>query len=96
MRRPTIIRLSKNGAPMRTLNRKLLGSGLGAGNASFLLDGGVGGQNSYSSIEDYENTTGVNIKQPRGKGLIDKIGDRLGKINIDKSMPKKKNITMNF
>ena len=81
---------------MRALNRKMLGNGMGAGVGSFLLDGGRGGQNSYHSIEDYENTTGININVPKGRGLADKISDRLSKINIDKKMPKKKNITMNF
>lgn len=90
MRRPNIIRITKNRVPMKTLNRKVMGSG------AFLLDGGMGGQNSYHSIEDYEQTTGRKLNAPKGRGLADKIGERLSKINIDKKVPKKKNITMNF
>lgn len=89
MRRPTITRIGKNRQPMKTLSRGFGGMGIG----SFLLDGGDGGQSSYSSIKDYENTTGVDIK---GNGLVDKIGRRLSKINIKSDIPRKKNITMNF
>jgi hypothetical protein len=96
MRRPNIVRITKNRVPMKTLNRQVMGTGFGCGVGSFLLDGGVGGQNSYHSIEDYEQTTGRKLNAPKGRGLADKIGERLSKINIDKKIPKKKNITMNF
>lgn len=96
MRRPNIVRITKNRVPMKTLNRQVMGTGFGCGVGSFLLDGGMGGQNSYSSVEDYEETTGRKINTTKGRGLADKIGERLSKINIDKNIPKKKNITMNF
>lgn len=98
MRQPGLIRLAKSKQPMRTLNCKMIGSGFGCGVGSFLLDGGMGGQNSYNSIQDYEDITGRDINNVKGRGLADKIGARLSKINIenDKKIPKKRNITMNF
>jgi hypothetical protein len=98
MRRPELIRITRSRMPMRTLNRKVLGSGLGTGVGTVLLDGGMGGQSTYHSIEDYERTTGRNLAKSdlSGKGLADRIGERLSKINIDTTKPKKKNITMNF
>lgn len=97
MRRPTIMRVGRKKTPINTLSRNVIGSGIGLGVGSVLLDGGFGSQSSYSSPEDYKRTTGRDLytnEVSRGKGLADKISDRLSKLNIDK--PKKKNITMNF
>lgn len=91
--RTRITVLPKRKIPINSLNRRVLGQGVG----TVLLDGGLGGQSSYSSIEEYERTTGRNLPNPTsGRGLADKISDRLSKLNINKDMPKKKNITMNF
>lgn len=105
-------------AKLRAMNRHSVGSGmrgcsnggsLGCGAPSFLLDGGLGAQSSYSSIEDYMNTTGRNPYNNKisrqqvipahtsGSGLADKIADKLSKLSLTKSSkPKKKNIVMSF
>ncbi len=82
---------------INSLHRRAIG---GEGIGTVLLDGGMGGQSSYHSIEDYENTT---KRQPRmkpvtqGSGLADKIASKLSNLKLDKkSGPKKKNITMSF
>ena len=61
--------------------RRLAGSGTG----SFLLDGGMGGQSSYTSPANYTATTGRVI---RGVGL-EKLSSKLGQLTIK---PKKQNI----
>lgn len=53
---------------------------------SFLLDGGLGGQNSYSSIADYKATT------RKGKGL-EKISEKLSNLSI---IPKKSKSMIKF
>lgn len=66
----------------------------GSGMGSVLLDGGLGGQSSYTSIDAYERATGRKLE---GSGLDDKISAKLSKLNIDltpKNPFKKKNITM--
>jgi len=102
-------------AKLRSINRHLMGGGyasklrpMGEGIGSVLLDGGIGGQSSYYSIEDYMNTTGRNpynntinrnqkMQQTSGTGLADKIASKLSKLSLDKTKkPKKKNITMSF
>jgi hypothetical protein len=49
--------MTTSGGAIHTLTRKHIN---GRGYGSVLLDGGMGGQSSYSNIEDYINTTGVN------------------------------------
>jgi len=102
-------------AKLRAINRHMKGGGyssmfrpMGEGIGSVLLDGGIGGQSSYSSIEDYMNTTGRNpynnevsrtqkIQLTSGTGLSDKIAAKLSKLSLDKTKKtKKKNITMSF
>lgn len=63
------------------LGRHMFGKGTG----SFLLDGGMGGQSSYTSPANYTATTGRVI---RGVGL-EKLSSKLGQLNIK---PKKQNI----
>lgn len=58
---------------------------LGKGTGSFLLDGGMGGQSSYTSPANYTATTGRVI---RGVGL-EKLSSKLGQLTIK---PKKQNI----
>ena len=50
--RTSHIHFSGRGARLNTLTRQTFGSGIG----SVLLDGGIGGQSSYHSLEDYYNT----------------------------------------
>jgi hypothetical protein len=43
----------------------------GGGAGAVLLDGGKGGQSSYSSLEEYTATTGRNpMTAPKGMGLM--------------------------
>jgi hypothetical protein len=78
--------LPHTGVKQNSLTKKLHGSGIG----SVLLDGGIGGQSSYRSKEDYENTTGVKLKGFSGSGLDDKLGQSLSKLKTIK----RKNIVM--
>jgi len=64
------------------------GKGIGA----VLLDGGLGGQSSYSSMDDYLATT--NAPAPIGSGLkgLDKIRGKMENLVIKPSTHKVKNI----
>lgn len=84
------IMFPNSNAKMKTLTRSFNGAGYG----SVLLDGGIGGQSSYHSIDDYMQTTGRQIPVPKGMGLADKIGSKLQKMEISK--PKKKNIVLSL
>ena len=100
--------LPHSNAKMRSITRYSKNGGtVGCGIGSVLLDGGIGGQSSYPSIEAYMETTGRNpytgsIDRPQkiqlasGQGLADKIASKLTKLNIEKPKKKKKNITMSF
>lgn len=104
------IMFPRSSAKLRSINRASIRPMIhGTGAPSFLLDGGIGGQSSYSSIEDYMNTTGrnpysntmqrsQNIPATKsGSGLADKIANKLSKLSLDKPKKiKKKNIVMNF
>jgi hypothetical protein len=52
---------------------------VGKGTGSFLLDGGMGGQSSYTSPANYTATTGRVIR--KGGGL-EKLSSKLGNLNI--------------
>lgn len=95
-------------AKMRCMNRLSKNGGtVGYGIGGVLLDGGIGGQSSYSSLDNYIETTGRNpitntinrsqkIQLTSGSGLADKIAEKLSKLKLDKPKKKKKNITMSF
>ena len=75
----------------------------GKGSGSFLLDGGLGGQSSYSSIDDYISTTGRNpnqITNMGGMGMMKPLTFKRDEMNSKiKSMmvkPKVKNIKFNL
>jgi hypothetical protein len=90
------IKLPHSNASIRTINGSVVGSGVGA----VLLDGGKGGQSSYNSIDEYIETTKTNpyAAKPKGKGLADKIGNKLSKLNLSKEplKVKRKNIVMSL
>jgi hypothetical protein len=102
--------LPHSSAKLRAMNRHSVSARIhGRGAPSFLLDGGIGGQSSYQSVDDYMNITGrdpYNNKMSRpqlipalksGTGLADKIASKLSKLSLDKpNKPKKKNIVMSF
>ena len=97
-------------AKLRAMNRHSATARIhGGGAPSFLLDGGIGGQSSYASLDDYMKTTGRDpynnqISRPQtipalrsGTGLADKIASKLSKLSLDKpKKAKKKNIVMSF
>ena len=64
----------------------------GRGIGSVLLDGGMGGQSSYSSIDDYVATTNTRI--PKGAGLfgLDKIRGKMENLMVKPKVVKSKNI----
>jgi hypothetical protein len=76
--------LAKSAKSIPSLGQKerLLGKGTG----SFLLDGGMGGQSSYTSPANYTATTGRVI---RTGGGLEKLSSKLSQLNIK---PKKQNI----
>lgn len=102
--------LPHSSAKLRAMNRHSVSARIhGGGAPSFLLDGGIGGQSSYQSVDDYMNITGRDpynnkISRPQvipalksGTGLADKIASKLSKLSLDKpNKPKKKNIVMSF
>ena len=67
----------------------------GMGMGSVILDGGLGGQSSYSSIPDYVATT----KHTKGSGLeglgSNSLGEKLSKLVI-KQPPQKKHQNIKF
>jgi hypothetical protein len=76
---------------MRTLTRSFNGAGYG----TVLLDGGLGGQSSYSNIDDYIEKTGRDPRGSNGRGLSDKISNKLQNLKIDHK-PKRKNISLSI
>jgi len=102
--------LPQSHAKLRAMNRHSATARIhGGGTGTVLLDGGIGGQSSYQSLDDYMNITGrdpYNNKMTRpqsipalrsGTGLADKIASKLSKLSLDKpKKPKKKNIVMSF
>jgi hypothetical protein len=58
----------------------------GTGMGSVILDGGIGGQSAYSSLEDYKHTV-------NGKGLANKLEKLVMK---EPTIKRPKNIRLNF
>jgi len=74
------------------LSRHTRGAKTGKGVGAVLLDGGMGGQSSYSSIDNYLATTTAPV--PVGMGLkgLDKIRSKMENLIIKPSIRKPKNI----
>lgn len=91
--RTTIVRTPFcNVAKRNTIHTRGKIGGKGIGNV--LLDNGLGGQSSYSSINDFVETTNW-TPSSRGRGmggmgLSNKIGKVLGELNIQKPLDRKK------
>jgi hypothetical protein len=69
---------------------------LGKGAGGVLLNGGTGGQSgagSYSSLDDYRRTTGMNpiMREVKGSGL-EKLGSKISGLSIIPPKKKKNNI----
>jgi hypothetical protein len=96
-----VIMPSTSGGTYRTVNmKKVSGRGLedailGRGTGSFLLDGGMGGQNSYASLDRYTETTGMSppLREIKGKGL-EKLSAKISGLSI--TPPKKKKTNIKF
>lgn len=78
------------------------GTGIGAGMGSVLLrTAGGGAGSSYSDMDDYIRTTGINpykrasVSQPSGEGLKS-LTSKLGNLSIIPDKNRKKKITMSF
>jgi hypothetical protein len=89
----TIVRTPfSNVAKRSALHTRGRMKGMGIGNV--LLDGGLGGQSSYSSVNDFVETTNwkpsSRTKAIGGMGLSNKIGKVLGELNIQKPLDRKK------
>jgi len=77
------------------------GSGIsGCGNGSVLLrQGGGGAGSSYQDLDDYIHTTGINPYSRAklgGRGLSDKISEKLSKLQIAPPTGTRKNIVMSM
>lgn len=100
-------------AKLRAINRRSISHhpshNIGQGIGGVLLDGGIGGQSSFPSVESYTEITGrdpytnkINRSQTipakvSGSGLADKIASKLSKLSLETpKKTKKKNITMSF
>lgn len=93
MRRASIVRTPFcNVSKRKSIHTRGRMGGKGIGNV--LLDGGLGGQSSYSTVEDFVNTTNwtppSRNKAIEGVGLSNKIGKVLSNLNIQKPMERKK------
>ncbi len=94
-------KLPFSNATIRPHTNRLIHS-TGSGMGSVLLSkGGPGVGSSYSDMDDYIATTGINpytragVVQKRGKGLSD-LSSKLSKLNVVPDGAKRKNITMSF
>jgi len=72
-------------------NRHTRGS-TGKGIGSVILDNGMGGQSSYSSLNDYLQTT--NAPAPIGMGLkgLDKIRNKMQNLMVKPTLRRQNNI----
>ena len=91
------IKLPFSNAKMTAHTKGLYGRGMGS---VLLRTGGGGNASSYSDMDDYIATTGINPyarKGMEGSGMMKSLSDKLSKLNIEPKLHvKKKNITMSF
>jgi len=84
------------GAVFRAGNMRTSMRGRGVG--SFLLDGGLGGQNSYESVDDYISTTGRTIGGSGVASSLAKVGGKISNLVIktESKKPLRKNINFSL
>jgi hypothetical protein len=94
------IKLPMSNATMRSHSGRVVMRGQGAGGVLLKLGGG-GSASSYSDIDDYISTTGINpyaragvVKT--GSGLGKNLSEKLSKLSIIPEGSKRKNITMSL
>lgn len=102
-RRVTTVALPFSNAKLHAHKSSVIsGSGMGS---VLLRTGGPGAGSSYLDIDDYIATTGLNPLTKAnptlgGKGLADRLGQKLSNLNIEKKaateLPKKKRIVMSM
>jgi hypothetical protein len=80
--------------PHTILGKTILKKNEGTGMGSVLLDGGAGGQSSYSSVDDFLATT-KNTRGKKGMGLAD-VGDKLEDLVVKPIHKKIRNIKFNM
>ena len=94
------VKLPFSNAVLKPHTGKVLIQGQGVG-AVLLRTGGPGAGSSYSDIDDYIHTTGINpyaradVKQSKGSGLS-ALSKKLEKLKVVPEGVKRKNITMSF
>lgn len=96
------IYMPMSGGTIRSSTRKHIS---GRGYGTVLLDGGLGGYgggSSYTSVDDYINTTGIDpyVGQPifMGKGIrnLSSMNSKLENLLVKKNPKKEKNINFNL
>ncbi len=96
------IKLPFSNAVLKSHSGKLISKVSGSGMGSVLLQkGGPGAGSSYSDIDDYIATTGINpyaraSKKSSGSGISNKLSEKLSKLAVVPDSVKRKNITMSF
>ena len=94
------VKLPFSNAVLAPHKNRVLVKGEGMGSV-LLRTGGGGAGSSYSDIDDYIRTTGINpyaragVSKPKGTGLKS-ISSKLEKLNVVPEGMKKKKITMSF
>jgi hypothetical protein len=70
----------------------------GRGVGSVLLDGGLGGQSSYESVDDYVSTTGRTIGGSGVASSLAKVGGKISNLVIkqENKKPPRKNINFSL
>ena len=95
------VKLPMRGAMIRPHTGRVIMKGEGMGSV-LLRTGGPGAGSSYSDLDDYIATTGINpysragVSKPSGTGLGKKISEKLSKLSVVPDGVKRKNITMSF
>jgi hypothetical protein len=81
--------------PHTLLGKTIVKKNQGTGVGSVLLDGGMGGQSSYSSVDDFLNTTNSSKPKKSGMGLAE-VGDKLEDLVVKPIHKKIRNIKFNM
>ena len=81
--------------PHTLLGKTIVKKNQGTGVGSVLLDGGMGGQSSYSSVDDFLNTTNLSKPKKSGMGLAE-VGDKLEDLVVKPIHKKIRNIKFNM
>lgn len=103
-RKLTSVNLPFSNAKLKSHRSESFKHSIGSGMGSVLLrTGGPGAGSSYSDIDDYIKTTGLNPysrASTTGKGLNDKLASKLSNLNIEKKsateLPRRKKIVMSM